>query len=192
MRLSGSALGLSIIFLIGTAGAATHTGVFASDPHLVGNRDMNYDHLIVPGVRIGPVSLGAAALEAIQHLGEPDSVSRRSRGLSVDYYYDSECISFTWLDSGITPRVANGPAHIRESIDVTCGKWRTEDGLGVGSPLQDVISLYPEYCLHKEDDGSLLIMTKEGIFFAAKNRNSPVNDISVVTKLADWQGYCQS
>ena len=77
------------------------TGVKDSDPHLNGARDMNYDHLVVPGERIGPVALSGNVEDAVQHLGEPDHVNRstfRGPGYDADevyYYYDNECISFT-------------------------------------------------------------------------------------------------
>jgi hypothetical protein len=182
------ALGLLIVSCEPAHSPASHTGVFPSDPHLVGARDSNYDHLIVPGERIGPVRVGDAVINAIQHLGEPYDVNRRNHNRSVDYYYDDECISFEWQDAGITPTIS---ANVRAGIDVTCNKWRTADGLHVGSSLQDVVSRFPSYCLWKEDDGSLLIITNEGIVFAAKDRNSPVNDISVVTTTTDWKkGFC--
>jgi hypothetical protein len=60
--LSLGALAVALV-LTGYAGAhgGSHTksGPKSSDPRLNGPRDMNYDHLIVPGDRVGPVKMGA-------------------------------------------------------------------------------------------------------------------------------------
>ncbi len=154
----------------------------ATDPHLVGNRDMNYDHLIVPGDRIGPVRMGSSVSGVVQHLGEPDTVGRstfRGPGYNADevsYYYKDECIGFTWEDSGVEPEVESG----LRGINVDCDKWATADGLHVGSSLKDVVSRFGEYC-PINDDGRLVVETKNGIWFWAQYRNSPVSEISVVT-----------
>jgi hypothetical protein len=90
----------------------------------MGQRDMNYDHLIVPGVRIGPVRMGGSVSDAVQHLGDPDKVYRctfRGPGYNADevyYYYNDECIQFTWQDSGVEPLIESG----WRGINVTCDK----------------------------------------------------------------------
>lgn len=170
-----------------------NTGVRSSDPQLVGNRDTNYDHLIVPGERIGPVRMGGSVKDAIQHLGKPDLVNRstfRGPGYTSDevyYYYTNECIRFTWDDSGVNPEIESG----WRGISVSCDKWRTADGLHVGSDMRDVVSRVSVYCATTRDDGTLLVATKEGIWFSAKDRNSPVDDISVVPKSTNWGGMCK-
>jgi len=167
-------------------------GVKASDPHLVGKRDMNYDHVIVPADRIGPVGLGSKVSEVVQHLGEPDSVSRstyRGPGITSDevyYYYRDECIEFTWQDTGLEPTVENG----LRGINVTCGKWVTQDGLRVGMPIKDVISHLGAYCASNRDDGSLVVATKTGIWFEAPDRNSDVTRILVMPTQTSWGGMC--
>jgi hypothetical protein len=164
-----------------------------SDPHLTGKRDMSYDHLIVPGNRIGPVVMGGAVSEAVRHLGEPDSISRsafRGPGYSSDevtYRYKEECISFTWEDSGINPQIESG----WRGITVTCDKWSTADGLRVGSSMKDVAGRINEYCPSHRDDGSLLITTKKGIWFESKDRNSPVSRIAVMPVTDNWGNMCK-
>ncbi len=153
---------------------------------------MNYDHLIVPGYRVGPVRLGGAVSEVVQHLGEPDNVSRstyRGGGYNADevyYYYNDECIQFVWQDSGVEPQIENG----YRGIMVTCDKWATADGLHVGMPIKDVITHLGAYCSTTRSDGSLLVITKEGIWFSAADRNSPVSAISVDPTETTWQGSC--
>ena len=170
-----------------------NTGVKASDPRLSGTRDMNYDHLIVAGMRVGPVSLGGPVIEAVNHLGEPERVDRstfRGPGYNADevhYRYKAECIDFTWQDSGIVPNIENG----WRGVNVTCSKWSTSSGLRVGSSMMDVISRIGEYCAHNQSDGELIVATKGGIWFWAENRNSPVERISVVPVASDWGGMCK-
>ncbi len=188
---------LSIIALIaGCASSGTwqsNTGVRSSDPQLVGNRNLNYDHLIVPGQRIGPVRMGGTVSDAIQHLGQPNRVNRstfRGAGYSSDevyYWYTSECIQFTWQDSGVNPEIESG----LRGINVTCDKWSTRGGLHVGSRVQDVVAQLGEYCPTNRDDGTLIVASKEGILFWAKDRNSQVTEISVIPSSNDWRGLCK-
>jgi hypothetical protein len=175
------------------AGCAAGGGIKDSDPHLQGPRDMNYDHLIVPGERIGPASLNGKVSYAVQHLGEPDNVSRstyRGPGYDADevyYRYADECIQFTWQDSGVDPTIENG----WRGIIVTCDKWKTPTGLHVGSTVQEVVAQLGDYCPTTRDDGSLLIATKSGIWYEAQDRNSPISAIVVVPTASNWGGMCK-
>ena len=193
------AASLLVIFLIGGCGSdggstfQVDTGRRASDPEINGTRDMNYDHLIVPGDRIGPVKMGGAVSEAVRHLGKPDRINRstfRGPGYSADevyYFYDDECIRFTWQDTGIEPVIESG----FRGINVTCGKWKTSTGLHVGSSMSEVNSKIGAYCASTHPDGDLVIMTKEGIWYWTKDRNSPVNQISVEPVTNNWGGACK-
>lgn len=184
---------LAAILLAGCAagGGTWHpdSGVQESDPHLNGPRDMNYDHLIVPGDRIGPVSLGGRVADAIQHLGEPDRVNRstfRGPGYSSDevyYFYSSECINFTWIDSGMNPEIEKG----WRGINVSCNKWATRGGVHAGMPLRDALNLLrydgiSRWCETNRESGSILIVTLEGLWLEAPNRNADVNWISVMPR----------
>jgi hypothetical protein len=180
----------TVILISSCAGSG---GIKDSDPHLVGNRDMRYDHLIVPGERIGPVRMGGSVSDAVQHLGEPDSVSRSTfRGPGYDsdevyYYYTNECVWFTWQDSGIEPKIESG----LRGINVNCDKWSTSSGIHVGMPIKDAISRIGEYCASNRDDGSLIISTKVGIWFEAPNRNSTISIIRVMPVTNTWGGQCK-
>jgi hypothetical protein len=191
-RLFLATLSVALI-IISITGCASSGGIKATDPHLVGQRDMNYDHLIVPGVRIGPVRLGGSVSDAVQHLGEPDRVFRstfRGPGYDADevyYYYNDECIQFTWQDSGVEPLIENG----WRGIIVTCAKWTTADGVHAGMPIKEAITHLGQYCPSNRSNGSLLVVTKEGIWFDAANRNSPVSRIIVVPARTDWGGMCK-
>lgn len=167
-------------------------GLKASDPHLTGARDMNYDHLIIAGDRVGPVQMGGLVSDAVQHLGNPDSVFRstfRGPGYSSDevyYNYKEECIQFTWQDSGLDPRIEKG----LRGVNVTCGKWSTPDGLHVGSSMKEVNSHVGRYCASNRPNGSLIIATKEGIWYEAKDRYSPITIIRVMPVMNNWGGMC--
>jgi len=166
-----------------------------SDPRLVGSRDMNYDHMIIPGKRIGPVIMGGLVSDAVQHLGNPDIVNRstfRGPGYDADevlYYYKNECIKFMWIDSGLDPRIEEG----WRGVTVWCDKWSTPDGMHVGSRMQEVSSseYARRYCASTREDGSLMILTKKGVWFHGKNRNSPISGIIVVPVADDWGGSCK-
>lgn len=176
-----------------TLAACAGGGQKPSDPHLQGARDMNFDRLIVPGERIGPVGLGGDVKQTVQHLGDPDRVNRstfRGPGYYADevyYFYDDECISFTWTDADVSPKIENG----LRGINVKCGKWATSDGIRVGVPIQDVVKRLGEYCPQNREDGSLLIVTKQGVWYWARDRNSPVSMISVVPVASNWGGMCK-
>jgi hypothetical protein len=202
MRTDARFLCLAIICLaflvttgdVGAYGASHPKGAKASDPHLVGARDMNFDHLIIAGDRIGPVRMGGNVSDAVQHLGNPDRVFRstfRGPGYSSDEvyynYYKEQCIQFVWTDSGIEPQIEKG----LRGINVTCDIWSTPGGLHVGSSMKDVAAQIGEYCPSTRPDGSLLIITKRGIWFEAKNRYSPVTIIRVMPAMDNWGGNCK-
>jgi hypothetical protein len=191
--LNGLLSGVFAIFLAtGCASSSnwqSNTGVRPSDPQFTGPRNINYDRLIVPGVRIGPVAMGGEVLATIQHLGQPDRVDRSTiPGFQPEVYYnyDDECISFTWIDLGINPKIETG----WRGINVTCDKWATLYGARVGMPVQDVVKTFGEWCPRVREDGTLLIATKQGIWFFAQDRNSPVTKISVVPTMTTWNGLC--
>ena len=194
--LSLGALAVALV-LTGYAGAhgGSHTksGPKSSDPRLNGPRDMNYDHLIVPGDRVGPVKMGGLVSDAVQHLGNPQKVFRstfRGPGYSSDevyYYYKDECVEFTWEDSGINPRIETG----YRGVNVTCDKWSTSEGLHVGSPMQEVSAHVGQYCPSNRPDGSMIVSTKQGIWYEAKNRNSPITIIRVMPATDNWGGMCK-
>ena len=192
--LAGSLAALSVaLAAAGCAGGGSGGAVRSSDPHLEGPRNVNYDHLLVPGERIGPARMGGSVREAIQHLGEPDHVTRstfRGPGYDADevyYTYNNECLRFTWEDKGFDPQIESG----MRGIIASCGKWSTSNGLHVGSPLRDVIARIGEYCATNRKDGTLLIATKEGAWYEAANRNSPVSRIIVVPRMNSWMGMCK-
>ena len=142
---------------------------------------MNYDHLIVAGDRIGPVKIGGSVSDAVQHLGNPSLVKHfpnipNEVGSNVVYYwYKDECIGFYWQDPGIDPKI-EGYAY---GINVTCDKWSTPGGLHVGSSTKDVNASIGRYCPSNQNDG-LLIASYQGIWYGAKDRNSPVTSIRVM------------
>jgi len=164
-----------------------HVKMKSSWPHLNGPRDMNYDHSIVPGVRVGPVSLGGSVTEAVHHLGNPDQINLSTFGGryadEVYYHYDSECIQFVWQDEGIDPTVENG----LRGIVAFCDRWSTSTGIHVGmTPAEAVSHLDGEYCTFNRDNGEIQVETRDGMFLMAKDRYSPIHDIGVVPAGGEW------
>jgi hypothetical protein len=166
-----------------------HVKMKPSWPHLAGPRDMNYDHLIVPGVRVGPAALGGSVMEAVRHLGDPDEINQstfRGPGYSSDevyYHYHGECLWFTWQDSGIDPTIESG----LRGINVDCPKWQTTTGVHVGSSPAEVVSTVARYC-DTTSDGEMNIETLTGVWFRTKGRYSPITMISVMPTQTQWFG----
>jgi len=183
------ALALSLPSLIHAEGKIK--GMRPSDPQYTGPRDMNYDHTIVPGDRVGPAIIGASVRDVLKHLGNPDVVNRqfyfKGSGLpDVVYYWytKGECIYFAWNDSGIDPKIA--------FAGTDCSQWSLPGGIHVGSSMVDVNSFVGEYCPVTFKDGRFEVFTKTGIAFTAKNRNSPVTRIDVNTAHSgSWNGMCK-
>jgi len=180
---------LLVVCLHGCTSAGGSIGLRNSDPQLKGQRDLQYDHLIIPGERIGPVHVGDTVTSVVAHLGNPDTVRHQATAPGypdfVHYGYKDECIRFTWQDIGVEPKVDG------HDVSVSCGKWQTKNGLHVGSSVKEVVSEPGEYCAKNEDDGSLLIARKEGIWFYAADRNSPVMRIAILPAREKWNGLCK-
>ncbi len=91
------------------------------------------------------------------------------------------------MDSGIEPTIEKG----LRGINVYCAKWSTLEGLHVGSTMKEVSNwMYGRYCESTRENGSMLVAFKQGIWFDAKDRHSPVSRILVVPKMDTWGGLC--
>jgi hypothetical protein len=147
---------------------------------------LNFDNLIVPGDRVGPVSMGGYVDDIVKKLGNPDKVYRstfRGPGYNADevhYYYmqGKYAISFTWEDSGLRPVVESG----YRGINTSSPYWQTSKGIHVGSSIQDVVNAYgkPDYFEYSQTNMQSTLFYNTGIWFSVKDRNSPVNEISIV------------
>lgn len=166
------------LFITGAYGVSGKNpkGLRPSDPQLTGPRDMNYDHVIVPGERIGPVRLGGLVSDAVKHLGNPDSVYHNgSPTYLVEYAYKEGCLHFRWTDNGAEPVIDGGAVWVR------CGTFFTSDGLQIGSSMQDVIGRVGRYCSRSDANGYLEIQI-DGLSFGFVHRNSTVDQITVERK----------
>jgi hypothetical protein len=191
LRLSGLCFALVITAgHVRVYGSSHSKGLKSSDPQLSGARDMNYDRLIIAGDRVGPVRMGGLVSDAVQHLGNPDSVIHdyfHDNSGVASYWYKEECIGFFWEDSGIDPRIKKEGSP---GITVHCDKWSTPDGLHVGSSMKDVSAHIRQYCPTNRDN-RFIIYTKEGIAYEAKDRNSPVTLIHVIPVMnSQYNGLC--
>ncbi|MGQ0547552.1 MAG: hypothetical protein ACT4P3_19855 [Betaproteobacteria bacterium] len=146
----------------------------------------DFDKLIVPAVRIGPVAPGGYVDEVVKKLGEPDRTRLNTRrggpGFDADSYihvYNRYCINFPWFDKGLRPTIAYG----FWGVNATCNRWKTEKGISVGSTIAEVIAAYGEPnkasgCGASDDD--CVLMYNSGIWFRARDRRSPIREINIV------------
>ena len=173
-------------------GAALVGGVAASD------------NLIVPGARLGPVKLASTVDEIVKMLGRPDRQRRDTTRVAttirvqnrdvivvnsdmVTYGYTAHCLWFTWDDEGLRPKVKVPKADETTAkgigLKVTCSRWRMENGLGVGSSIEDILNAMGEpneerNCKTDRPECTLVYWT--GVWFHTRNRHSRVHEIHVV------------
>ena len=176
---------IATVALITLLAAPTPAGAFAkknglrpSDPHLNGARDMNYDHLIVPGQRIGPARIGGSVQDAVQHLGNPDQVIPKPGSNIVGYIYKDECIRFEWEDAGPRPLIKN--------VAAMCPKWSTAAGIHPGSSMDEVLSHIGQYCSinlgnPKNTRQMMQFYTLGASFTFWNGRNSNLDQINIDT-----------
>ena len=140
----------------------------------------SFDNVIVPRARVGPVVLGGSDNEAARQLGRPHQVRRhrppRASTLPVSFTYVYRrplCLELFWDDAGVAPPVL--------SVYITCDRWRTAEGLGVGSLPEDVISRLgnPEVteCSTRT---CFLSYHRLGLRFWARSRASPIHQVQVL------------
>ncbi len=79
-----------------------------------------HDHLIVPGVRVGPVSLGMTAPDLYRTMGEP---------LKTEAMFDGNVTEFSY--PGFAARVSNRLQRVNY-IYVTSPEYATQSGVKVG------------------------------------------------------------
>jgi hypothetical protein len=153
------------------------------------------DNLIVPGKRVGPVALGEKVKDIVKELGRPDRRWRDTTRVAtpvgtgqattyvvnsdfVSYGYTAHCLRFTWEDKGLYPTVESG-------IRITCGRWRTETGVGVGSSIEQVLAAMGkphDVANCKTDRPECIIKYNTGLWFRTRNRHSPVYEVYVVAR----------
>ena len=148
----------------------------------------DYDKLIVPGDRIGPVAMGGYVDEIVKKLGKPSKEYRctfRGPGYDADEVYDSYkksgiwFIWFTWIDKDLRPIVESGLRGISTQSDY----WSTSNGIHVGSSIQEVEAVYGEpYNFIIHDKQQSILEYDNGIWFYVKDRNSPVFQITIMPR----------
>jgi len=161
-------------------------GCAGAPPEPAGQQD--FDNLIVPGQRIGPVAPGGYVDEVVKKLGEPDRVrsnTKRDPSKADDadtfiHVYNRYCINFPWVDKGLRPTIAYG----FWGVNATCNRWKTDKGIAVGNSIQDVIKAHGEP--NKVEgcgaggDPECVLMYNSGVWFRTRDRNSPVREINIV------------
>ncbi|MDR7562797.1 MAG: hypothetical protein QN172_04600 [Armatimonadota bacterium] len=124
--------------------------------------------LIVPGQRVGPVVLGMRMVQVFQYLGPP-AAQARSEGSG----------RFFWPQRGITVRV-DVEGHV-DAIFVEHPRYRTAQGLGVGSELAELLRTFGPTDQAQEDRNTLILAYPHlGISFALdKSRGNRVQMVVV-------------
>lgn len=84
------------------------------------------DNLIIPGQRIGPISLGMTAAQLLHAVGEPDRVANYTAGA------DHRMMQTLWFGSVEVHMPTLNPQRVT-SIRTTDGRNATAQGLRVGS-----------------------------------------------------------
>ncbi len=100
--------------------------------------------LIVPGQRVGPIVLGMRMVQVFQYLGPPAGRVRAERSGK-----------FFWPQQGITVRV-DFDGHV-DTIFVEHPRYRTAQGIGVGSGLEEVLRAFGPTNQVQEDRTTLVL-----------------------------------
>ena len=124
--------------------------------------------LIVPGHRVGPIVLGMRVVQVFRYLGPPSNRSG-SEGSG----------KFSWPHRGITVRVDSG-GHV-DTVFVEHPRYRTAQGVGVGSGLEEVLRAFGPTHQAQEDRTTLVLAYPGlGISFALdKSRGERVQMVVV-------------
>jgi hypothetical protein len=143
----------------------------------------SYDNLIIPRNRVGPVRLGQAVSSAIAQLGKPDKVIRGRDPAIINgrpapdplvyIWRGRTCLNLHSVDEGLEPQV--------RSIYVTCDRWRTAEGIGLGSlPKQIVVALGQPDTLDCNANQCFLKYHWLGLRFWSRGRDQPVHEMHVL------------
>ncbi|PST83504.1 hypothetical protein C7T94_13190 [Pedobacter yulinensis] len=117
----------------------------ASRKDSVSVADIPEQKLVVPGAAVGMLDIGTDMQEIFQKLGKPDAGdAAMGRAWSVWYHPDSTSqvnddelnLFSAYADSGMVKK------EVRQ-IRVTSPEYRTDLGIGVGSPYEEMKKQYP-------------------------------------------------
>lgn len=111
-----------------------NTEVSVSDTTKISQIKLNSDSLLIPGVSAGTIAINQNASEVFKILGKPDSSDAAMQKTVAFWYKGHDPKSTTFAIYTVRDTGSNPIARIKQ-IRVTSPEYRTEDGLGVSSPL---------------------------------------------------------
>ncbi len=134
------------------------------------------DRRIVPGERIGPISLGMYLDDVVKILGQPDR-AERAPGAAIKYFYDRH---------GLFVGARDVPAITVQVVSTNNNGYVTEQGIRVGSSGADFVRAYGDrYRNLTREQGSeclsacLIYYPDLQTTFEIDSRNNSVTQIGV-------------
>jgi hypothetical protein len=136
--------------------------------------------------------LGGIVRDALRHLGNPNHVLHQLYPVNLNppdevrYWYDDECIFFSFRDAGLDPQITG--------VSSTCGKWSMSDGFHVVASMSGLSNRLGDDCpvtMNRHGDQNMHIFTKQGVCYRVTNRKSPVTQISVQPVMDSRNGLCK-
>jgi hypothetical protein len=175
--------GLALLAVAGCATQGTEHRAVTNYSAGAAHGDGNYDHLIIAGVRIGPLYVDLPVSDVVKHLGSTKYVfSDPYQPALHRQYYDSECIQFFWTDRGLEPK-------IQDRLKVFCAKWNTPNGSSVGMTIQQIIQregggyvIYGTCTGATKTFGDSCVLQYPGVVFWAASRNVPIDHIELLSQ----------
>ncbi|WGQ11346.1 hypothetical protein QG516_06720 [Pedobacter gandavensis] len=114
--------------------SSQNTAVSESDTTKTPQSKLNRDSLLIPGVSAGNIAIEQDASEALKTLGKPDSSDAAMQKTVAFWYKEHDPRSTSFAIYTVRDTGSNPIARIRQ-IRLNSPAYRTEDGLGVSSPL---------------------------------------------------------
>ena len=129
------------------------------------------DQLIVPGTRLGPVSLGLSGTQVVELLGEPPSSEPSDPGPTLFFDHPRIAVALNGQQLGNS---------VVDTVSTDSADFADAHGIRVGSSSSDVIAAYGSSYQRTDDDGMwTLWYDDQGIRFEFEPGGDTVGAIEV-------------